>query len=231
MPALIVRPLGSCSMPTLLLALRRAARLVAAGSTHRPLGIPLQVAVLCGIMAMFAILCWLEVEVLTWRAIDVEAARLISLLIFALAVNAMVTATIWFADFFAGFSLPSAYYEIRKFERSGKLYENLGIRMARRIFRHSPAVRFSGRRASFSQLELDMRLAETHHALSLIVIVPVAICILAIGPPSLTLNLLIFAVVLQVYPILLQRYNRNRLLKLSQVSTSNAAGAVTRVER
>lgn len=81
------------------------------------------------------------------------------------------------------------------------------------------------------QLELDMRLAETHHAFSLIVIVPVAICVLAFGPLRLKLGLLIFAVVLQIYPILVQRYNRSRHFELSQLSTRDAADAVWRGEQ
>lgn len=165
-------------------------------------------------MGMVAILCWLVVLVVAWRSVDVEFARWFSLLIFAMAINCALTASIWFADFFVGFSLPSAYYEIKGFEKTGRLYEVLGVRAARCIFRHSPAVRFSGRRGLLSKLELDMRLAETHHVLSFIIIAPVSMYVLIVGQASLALGLLIFCVALQVYPIMLQRYNRNRILRL-----------------
>ena len=160
---------------------------------------------------------------MTWRAVDVEAARWSILLIFALAINCALTGSIWFGDHFVGFSLPAGYYGFRKFEANGKLYECLGVRAARRIFRHSPAVRFSGRRESLPGLESDRRLAETHHMLSPIVVVLVAAVELTIGQPRLAVGLLIFGIVLQLCPVVLQRYNRNRLLKLMQRSDRNDA--------
>jgi len=189
---------------------------VANAIEHRQRSVPAQVAALCGLMGMVAILCWLVLLLTAWRAVNVEFAVWFSLLIFALAINCLLTASIWFADFFVGFSLPSAYYEIRDFEKDGRLYELMGVRAARQVFRHSPAVRFAGRRQLLPKLELDMRLAETHHALSLVVIVPVSIYLLIVGQPKLALGLQIFSVVLQVYPIMLQRYNRSRLLRLSR---------------
>jgi len=147
------------------------------------------------------------------------------LLIFGLNVNCMLTASIWFTDFFVRFSLPSAYYEIKGFEKSGRLYERLGVRAARRVFRYSPAVRFSGQRAALPKLESDMRLAETHHVLSLAIIVLISIGMLVMGQRSLALCLLIFGVAVQVYPIILQRYNRRRFLRVWKVMSRHVTSA------
>jgi Glycosyl-4,4'-diaponeurosporenoate acyltransferase len=199
---------------------------VARATHHHPRRVSIQAAILCGLLGMVALLCWLVVLLVAWRAAaDVEFATWFALLIFALVINCMVTASIWFADSFARFSLPPAYYEIKAFEKNGRLYELLGVRAARRVFRHSPAVRFSGRRGLLPKLELDMRLAETHHVLSLIIIVPVSICFLLVGQLSLALGLLLSGVVFQVYPIILQRYNRGRLLKFRALNRHVAHAA------
>jgi hypothetical protein len=180
----------------------------------RLIRLSIQLAIFIGLTAVIA-----------WKVAGVELTDLIAVLTFAFAINCGLTATVWLADVVARFSLPSSYYEIQPFERSAKLYERLGVREARRILRLSPAVRFSGRRQSLAKLESDMRLAETHHVISLIIIVLVSSYALIIERTSLALGLLFFGVALQVYPIMLQRYNRSRLLRLSRRKNRYAAGA------
>jgi len=173
-----------------------------------------QLMVLGGLTAMAAGLGRFVELVYGWRGVDFGPAWWLAAAASAFAINCFVTGSIWFADFFVRFSLPSSYFRIRGFERSGRVYERLGIHAAQRLFRLSPAIRFSGRRKLLTKLERDMQLAETHHALSLVIIVIVAVYIQVAGRPSLTLGLLIFCVALQAYPVMLQRYNRGRLLKL-----------------
>jgi len=177
-----------------------------------------QLIALGGLTAVAAGLCRLMDLIYAWKAVDAGPAWWFAVAVFTLSMNCSVTASIWIADFFVRFSLPSSYFRIRGFERSGRVYERLGVRAARRVFRLSPAVRFSGQRQSLNKLERDMRLAEKHHALSLIVIVIVAIYIQVTGRLGLTLGLLIFGVALQAYPVMLQRYNRGRLIRLYQPS-------------
>ena len=68
-------------------------------------------------------------------------------------------------------SLPQSYYHIKPFERTGHVYERLGIRVFKRLARReplamfSPTLRFSKDRtiAALQHLDDEMRKAETGH--------------------------------------------------------------------
>src|SRR5512147_939210 len=69
------------------------------------------------------------------------------------------------------FSFPSRYYDIKAFERTGRVYERLGIRLFKRLVRRgplalfSPTLRFPKDRsiAVLRHLDDEMRKAETGH--------------------------------------------------------------------
>ena len=69
-----------------------------------------------------------------------------------------------------------------------------------------------------------MRLAEKHHVLSRSIVVIVALYIQVTGSLSIALGLLIFGVALQAYPVMLQRYNRGRLIKVYRPSGGYSTG-------
>jgi hypothetical protein len=116
-------------------------------------------------------------------------------------------------------SLPSRYYTIKHLERSGRLYERLGVRVAKRLLRRGPLAVFNPtlrlpteRNAStLADLDAAMRHAETGHVISLVPILLFGGYAAVRGWPDAVIWSVIFNVVVNGYPIMLQRYNRNRL--------------------
>jgi hypothetical protein len=117
--------------------------------------------------------------------------------------------------------LPSAYYELGPGERDGRRYERLGVLVAKRLLRrgplsvfnpklHLPAVRDA---QAFAQLDAAMRGAETNHVIMfLIVLLAIAHAILR-GWWDAAAWTLLFNVLINAYPVMLQRYNRGRLAR------------------
>lgn len=129
--------------------------------------------------------------------------------------------------------LPSGYYGIRAWEGGGLIYEQLGIWFFKRLVRRGPFSIFSRKfrlpkdnaTAALSQLDQLMRRAEAIHMFSFLAIWG------GIGYSVLRKRLdaagwlLLFNSTLNVYPIMLQRYNRIWLEKLLMRNERLAAGA------
>jgi len=121
-------------------------------------------------------------------------------------------------------SFAPGYYRTRPFEGTGQVYERLGIRLFKRLVRRgplsifSPTLRFpKGKTVSALQgLESEMRKAETGHALIF------ALMLLFVGYGLLkgwldaVAWMLLFNILVNGYPIMLQRYNRIKLQGLIQ---------------
>jgi hypothetical protein len=129
--------------------------------------------------------------------------------------------------------LPSRYYGHSAWERGGVTYEQLGVRFFKRLVRRGPLSIFSRKlrlpkdnaTAALWQLDQLMRRAEAIHVFSFL-----AICSV-IGYSVLRKRLdaagwlLLFNSMLNVYPIMLQRYNRIWLEKRLMRNERLAAGA------
>lgn len=143
--------------------------------------------------------------------------------LFALLLNWMAMTWVALAGQAIDFGLPARYYDIHSFERTGRVYERLGIRWFQRLVRRQPLVRLNPslrlgqdrRLAAFHQLECEMRKAETSHAY---------IFLLMLGFISYALFqqwfdavgwMLVCNVFINGYPIMLQRYNRIRIKHVS----------------
>lgn len=115
--------------------------------------------------------------------------------------------------------LPERFHRLRPFELDGQIYERLGVRSFKRALRRGPATWFNPslhmpaiRTAdSLARLDAAMRNAEATHALLFVATLPVVAH--AVGrrwwaAAAWTLGL---DVLLNGYPVMLQRYNRGRL--------------------
>ena len=112
--------------------------------------------------------------------------------------------------------LPSAWHELRGFEADGRVYEALGVGVAKWVLRrrplavfnpdlHLPAERTPERLA---HLEQRMRDAEASHAILLVATLGIAGHAAARGWWAAAGWTLLFDAVLNGYPVMLQRYNR-----------------------
>jgi hypothetical protein len=124
------------------------------------------------------------------------------------------------------FSIVSKYYDTQPFEKTGKVYERLGIRLFKKMVRRgplsvfSPTLRFPEKKtvAALRNLENEMRKAETGHLLIFIFMLLFAGYAWLNGWLDAVGWISLFNILFNVYPIMLQRYNRIKLQELASQS-------------
>lgn len=115
--------------------------------------------------------------------------------------------------------LPERYHRLRPFERNGRVYERVGVRAAKTALRrgplavfnpdlHLPAERTPDR---LEHLARRMRDAEAGHAVLFVVTLAVVAHAAARGWWLAAALTLVFDLLMNGYPVMLQRYNRARL--------------------
>ena len=115
--------------------------------------------------------------------------------------------------------LPDRFHRLRPFEIDGRLYELLGVRVAKRLLRRGPVTWFnpglhlppSRDAESLARLDSAMRNAEASHAVLFVAVLPVVVHALLREWWAAAAWTLAFDVLLNGYPVMLQRYNRSRL--------------------
>ena len=118
--------------------------------------------------------------------------------------------------------LPAGYYRPRQFELSGRIYERLGVRwfkrwtpdgdyVARYIRRFFPGHKVIPSRRSLGALDVRTRRSEQGHLLWLLVTATPILYALVCGWAVLASWLFLGNLVINVYPIMLQRYTRARV--------------------
>ncbi|MBK9033164.1 MAG: hypothetical protein IPL61_18150 [Myxococcales bacterium] len=115
--------------------------------------------------------------------------------------------------------LPAAWHTLRGFERDGRIYERLGVGLIKRLLRRgplavfNPGLRLPAERTGpqLAALERRMCAAEASHAILLVAAAAVAVHAAARGWWLAAACTLGFDVVVNGYPVMLQRYNRARL--------------------
>ena len=114
---------------------------------------------------------------------------------------------------------PARYYDLRSAERDGRLYERLGVRLAKRLLRRGPLHIFNPKlhippvadAQSLAKLDAAMRNAETNHVIMFLIVLLVIAHALLRGWWDAAAWTLLFNVLINAYPVMLQRYNRGRL--------------------
>jgi len=112
--------------------------------------------------------------------------------------------------------LPATYHELRDFERDGRVYELVGVKAVKQLLRrglfavfnpdlHLPAERTP---EHLAHLEQRMEDAEASHAILFVATLGVVIHAASRGWWTAAGLTLVFDVLLNGYPVMLQRYNR-----------------------
>ena len=120
------------------------------------------------------------------------------------------------------FSFAPRYYQAKPFERAGQVYERLGIRFFKKLVRRgplsifSPTLRFPKEKtiSALQDLLNEMRKAETGHALIFVLMLLFVGYGLLKGWLDAVAWILLFNILINGYPIMLQRYNRIKLQEL-----------------
>lgn len=115
--------------------------------------------------------------------------------------------------------LPAQVHALRAFERDGRVYELLGVRVAKRLLRRGPLAVFAPplhlpaepTPATLAGLDEQMRQAEAVHEILLVVTLGVVVNAAVRGWWDAAGWTLLFNVLGNGYPAMLQRYNRARL--------------------
>jgi len=132
----------------------------------------------------------------------------------AFLVNWLAMSWVAIAGQAVHFSFPLRYYDIKGFERAGQVYERLGIRLFKRLVRRgplaifSPPLRFPKEKTipALRTLDHEMRKAETGHLFIFALILFFISYPLLRGWFDAVGWMLLFNVIINGYPIMLQRY-------------------------
>jgi hypothetical protein len=112
------------------------------------------------------------------------------------------------------------YFELRAWERSGRLYDVLGVPVFRSLVRRGPLSLFNHalpeawHSGDPERIEHEARTAEVGHAVAFLFVLALALVALARGELRQAAWLAVLDIPTNLYPVLLQRYHRVRLARL-----------------
>ena len=115
--------------------------------------------------------------------------------------------------------LPARYHALRAFELDGHIYDLLGVRLVKWLLRRGPLAVFNPdlhmpaerTEANMAHLEQRMKDAEASHFILLLLTLGVIVHAAVRGWWASAAWTLLFDVLVNGYPVMLQRYNRARL--------------------
>jgi hypothetical protein len=143
--------------------------------------------------------------------------------IFAFLINWLLMSWVAILGQFISFPFfAPTYYEIKPFEQSGRVYERVGIAIFKKMVRRgpfsifSPTLRFPEQKtaSALRNLENEMRKAETSHMAIFFMVLFLVIYPLFNGWFDAIAWLLLFNILFNGYPVMLQRYNRIKIQEL-----------------
>jgi hypothetical protein len=123
------------------------------------------------------------------------------------------------------FYLPQKYYRARHFEKRGQIYRCVGVHyfkklVAKGFLANLASIRFGGKRELIDSYYRDTQWGELLHLFMFLLIVLVALYALVQRWYDAMLQLMFFNILLNGYPVLLQRYNRFRLERVIRLRDS-----------
>jgi Glycosyl-4,4'-diaponeurosporenoate acyltransferase len=136
----------------------------------------------------------------------------------AVLIYGLSMTLVWLMRHVVPFAFPRRYYRLRPFEIDGRLYRRLGVVTFKWLLFMSRVelVNFSARlshgRTGLYGLERGIREVESDHATALLVMVVATLHAAMNAWWALASWLLLTNIVANVYPIMLQRHTRARLL-------------------
>lgn len=122
-------------------------------------------------------------------------------------------------------------FRLARWECEGRLYQKAGVLPFRWLLRHtpliwlSPTLKLTSRRSGVERLVREMGFAEGSHLIGGVITLGFAMGYAAAGHAVLGLSLALLTILLHVYPVMLQRWNRGRALRLIRRLDSLAGSA------
>ncbi len=152
-----------------------------------------------------------------WTAFDIHGA------VFAGLLNWLMMSWIALTGQFVSLGGPAWYFQIRRFEQSGWLYQRLGIRWFQMLVGRgpwtvlNPSLRFSGEVSRLPDLEQAMQKAEAGHGLAFVAVVLLNLIAALRGWWDTAAWLTLWNIPLNLCPVLLQRWNRARIQRIRRL--------------
>jgi hypothetical protein len=141
-------------------------------------------------------------------------------LVYSLAMSWLISITIAFVSSAIFFRVKPALFSLARWEKQGKIYGRAGVRAFRWALLHSPLgwinpnFHLRGSRADCDRLLREMNSGEAVHWLTCIVSVMLAISCLLRGYALYGYVMLLVRIPFDLYPIMLQRWNRGRVSRV-----------------
>lgn len=141
-------------------------------------------------------------------------------LVYSLAISWLIAITIAFATSAIFFRVNPARFSLAHWEKQGEIYHRAGIRSFRWVLFHSPLGWINGnfqlraRRGDFERLLREMNSSEAVHWLTCVATVLLAISYFRHHWPVYGYVMVVVRIPFDLYPIMLQRWNRGRVWRL-----------------
>jgi hypothetical protein len=117
------------------------------------------------------------------------------------------------------------YYELRRWEQDGRIFNWMGVPLFRSLVRRSPlslanrALPAAWHSGDPERIERETRAAEGGHAIAFLMVVVLGLVALLRGSPDRAVWLIALDVPMNLYPVLLQRDHRHRLSEMLRSGT------------
>ncbi len=120
-----------------------------------------------------------------------------------------------------GSVLRESYFQIRRFEYRSSLYTIIGVPLFKKVLAHAPIPSLTRRIAltgfagsDLRTLEGQLREAEEIHVLGAGITLLLALLFGLVRSEAYLVWFMVFNLIINVYPALVQRYNRNRIRRI-----------------
>jgi hypothetical protein len=141
-------------------------------------------------------------------------------LVYSLAISWLICLTIAFVSSAIFFRVNPRLFSLARWEKQGEIYDRAGIRAFRWVLFHSPLGWINGNfhlrasRADCDRLLREMNSSEGVHWLNCVVLVMLAISYLRHDHAVYGYVMLLVRIPFDLYPIMLQRWNRGRVWRV-----------------
>lgn len=138
----------------------------------------------------------------------------------------------WFLGLFAGMLTRRALlrmdpkrFALSRWERDGRIYDHVGVGVFGWLFQHTPFgwldpfLKVRSGRSDMDRLLRELSFAEGSHLIQGVVSLSLALAFLAGGHAVVGLAFVVLSLPLHIYPIMLQRRSRGRVLRVMERDT------------
>ncbi|MFZ5881934.1 MAG: hypothetical protein ACOY0R_21400 [Chloroflexota bacterium] len=142
--------------------------------------------------------------------------------IFALCLSWLVTLFTSALTTKPFFAMPPSRFRVAAWERNGKIYKRLGVDTFRWMLLHTPLGWVNPNygqiqsKADLDRLMRQLNCAEGAHLVAGGITLAVTAVFALRGQPSIGVWLVLISIPLHAYPIMLQRWNRARIVRIAQ---------------